>query len=583
MFGVSVTGQTIQMFKKNTPSLLNSILRGYVWIILLLTIGTTSIIFTTFRTAFRERAMEDLTRSAYALVPTIQYHLTDTPNSTLDSAIYAAALNMDTRITVIQRDGTVIADSEKNPKEMENHRTRVEVIAAFNGIPGHSVRYSETLGREMLYTAVPVTIGDSITAVVRTSLFFDSYSAAISPIIKKMFFIMVFALAIAALSGWIISKKIAHPMSNLADVADRVRAGHLGARAAPGHTREHNSLASSLNETLAKNEKLIKDLLLSNSRSQAILQSMVEGIAVVSKDKTLLLINESFKNIFNIRNSEKEVPVELTALLTQSEVSIKGMLKFEDKIIAYLQAPVEHSNDFVFSFRDISKEVQLSEMKKNFVSNVSHELRTPLTAIKGYAETLQEEVQGEANRYLNVILRNTDRLIALVTDIQTLSEVESGADFLRVESFPITEVFETVMPLFTTRSKEKNIPITLVQAKKQINIIADRYRIEQVFINLIDNALKYSEAGSIEVRASTRGKLAVFAISDTGRGIPKEAIPRIFERFFVVDPSRSRKMGGTGLGLAITKHIIEAHGGTISVSSTTGQGSIFLFTIPLAE
>ena len=282
-------------------------------------------------------------------------------------------------------------------------------------------------------------------------------------------------------------------------------------------------------------------------------------------------------------NSEKEVPVELTALLTQSEVSIKGMLKFEEKTIAYLQAPVEHSNDFVFSFRDISKEVQLSEMKKNFVSNVSHELRTPLTAIKGYAETLQEEVQGEANRYLNVILRNTDRLIALVTDIQTLSEVESGADFLRVESFPITEVFETVMPLFTTRSKEKNIPITLVQAKKQINIIADRYRIEQVFINLIDNALKYSEAGSIEVRASTRGKLAVFAISDTGRGIPKEAIPRIFERFFVVDPSRSRKMGGTGLGLAITKHIIEAHGGTISVSSTTGQGSIFLFTIPLAE
>lgn len=583
MFGVSVTGQTIQMFNKNTPSLLKSILRGYIWIILLLTLGTTSIIFTTFRTAFRERAMEDLTRSAYALVPTIQYNLLDTTNSTLDSVIDTAALNMNTRITVIGRDGSVIADSEKDPEEMENHRTRVEVIAAFNGIPGHSVRYSETLGREMLYTAVPVIIEDSITTVVRTSLFFDSYSAAISPIVKEMFFIMVIALAIATLSGWIISKKIAHPMSNLADVADRVRAGHLGARAAPGHTREHNSLASSLNETLAKNEKLIKDLLLSNSRSQAILQSMVEGIAVVSKDKTLLLINESFKNIFNIRNSEKEVPVELTALLTQSEVSIKGMLKFEDKIIAYLQAPVENSEDSVFSFRDVSKEVQLSEMKKNFVSNVSHELRTPLTAIKGYAETLQEEIQGEANRYLNVILRNTDRLIALVKDIQTLSEVESGADFLRVESFSVSEIFETVMPLFTTRSKDKDIPITLVQTKKQINITADRYRIEQVFINLIDNALKYSDTGSIEVRASTRGKLAVFAVSDTGRGIPKEAIPRIFERFFVVDPSRSRKMGGTGLGLAITKHIIEAHGGTISVSSTMGQGSIFLFTITLSN
>lgn len=527
--------------------------------------------------------MEDLTRSAYALVPMIQNHIADSTTFAMDSLVNEVAPCMDTRITVIGRDGSVFADSEKDPDEMENHRTRIEVIAAFNGMPGRSVRFSETLGREMLYAAVPVMNGDSIVAVVRTSLFFDSYSAAMSPIVKEMFFIMLVALAIAVISGWIISRRIANPMSNLADVADRVRRGDLSARAAPGYTREHNSLSSSLNATLAKNEELIRDLSRSNSRSRAILQSMIEGVVVISGDTAVLLMNDSFRNLFNIRNSEREMPVEVTDLFGKEDISPGGMIKFEDKTIAYSQAAVEGSGDFVFSFRDVTREVQLSEMKKNFVTNVSHELRTPLTAIKGYAETLKEDIKGDAGRYIEVILRNTDRLIALVTDIQTLSEVESGADFLRIESVPVSEILDTVMPIFTSRAEEKNISISLVETKENINIRADRYRIEQVFVNLIDNALKYTDSGSIEVRTSTRGNQAVFAISDTGRGIPPEAIPRIFERFFVVDRSRSRKMGGTGLGLAITRHIIEANGGTISVSSTPGQGSIFLFTLPLSR
>lgn len=571
------------MTREKAPSLLRSILRGYTWIIVLLTLGTSVVIFTTFRSAFRERAMEDLTRSAYALVPMIQNHIADSTTFAMDSLVNEVAPCMDTRITVIGRDGSVFADSEKDPDEMENHRTRIEVIAAFNGVPGRSVRFSETLGREMLYAAVPVMNGDSIVAVVRTSLFFDSYSAAMSPIVKEMFFIMLVALAIAVISGWIISRRIANPMSNLADVADRVRRGDLSARAAPGYTREHNSLSSSLNATLAKNEELIRDLSRSNSRSRAILQSMIEGVVVISGDTAVLLMNDSFRNLFNIRNSEREMPVEVTDLFGKEDISPGGMIKFEDKTIAYSQAAVEGSGDFVFSFRDVTREVQLSEMKKNFVTNVSHELRTPLTAIKGYAETLKEDIKGDAGRYIEVILRNTDRLIALVTDIQTLSEVESGADFLRIESVPVSEILDTVIPLFTSRAEEKNISISLVETKENINIRADRYRIEQVFVNLIDNALKYTDSGSIEVRTSTRGNQAVFAISDTGRGIPPEAIPRIFERFFVVDRSRSRKMGGTGLGLAITRHIIEANGGTISVSSTPGQGSIFLFTLPLSR
>ena len=568
--------------RRSAPSLFNSIIQGYVWVVVLLAIGSSAVIFTTFRSAFREQAMEDLTRSASALVPMVQIYMSDSSAAFLDSLVDEVAPSMETRITVICRDGSVLADSEKDPDEMENHRSRTEVIAAFNGVSGHSVRYSETLHREMLYAAVPVLEGDSIAAVVRTSLFFDRYSAAVNPIVNEMLLVMLIALALAVVIGLVISRRIAHPMSDLADVADRVRKGDLGARAAPGHTREHNSLASSMNETLARNEELILDLSQSNNRSRAILQSMIEGVAVISGDSSILLMNESFKKLFNISVSETEIPAEILAVFGLADSSDGGMIRLEDKVIAFLRAPVEGSGGFVFSFRDVTTEVLLSEMKRNFVSNVSHELRTPLTAIKGYAETLKEELEGDCDKYMEVILRNTNRLIALVSDIQTLSEVERGDDFLKNESVPVSELFNTVFPLFTARSNQKNIPITLIQEKADQAVMVDRYRIEQVFVNLIDNALKYTDEGSIEIRASQKGDLAVFAISDTGRGIPEEAIPRIFERFFVVDPSRSRKLGGTGLGLSITKHIIEAHGGTISVSSTPGHGSIFLVTLPVS-
>ncbi len=243
---------------------------------------------------------------------------------------------------------------------------------------------------------------------------------------------------------------------------------------------------------------------------------------------------------------------------------------------------MEDSRDRVFSFRDVTKEFNLSEIKRNFAINVSHELRTPLTAIKGYAETLREDVSGENSRYIDVIMRNTERLIALVKDIQILSEVESGENSLSLEPVPVEDIMGTVLPLFESRAGERGLSLSFVNEKPGLEVMADRYRVEQILVNLIDNALKYTDQGSVEVRVSSRGDSAVFAVSDTGRGIPAELQERVFERFFVVDRSRSRKLGGTGLGLAICKHIVEAHGGTISVTSTPGGGSIFLFTIPIA-
>lgn len=570
--------------KNRVPSLFSSILRGYLWVIALLALGASAVMLTTFRSAFRERAVDDLTRSAWALVPLVQISFQDSDSFNLDSMVNAIAIEMKARITVINRDGLVSADSENSPLEMDNHRTRVEVIAAFNGIPGHSIRFSETLGREMLYTAVPVFSGDSIIAVVRTSQFFDSYSAEMNSVLQRVFYIILASVGFAVLSGWIISRRIALPMSNLADVADRVRRGDLGARVAPGHTREHNSLAVSMNGTLAENERLISDLSQSNGRNRAILQSMHEGVAVVSANSRLTIMNDSFRDLFKIVDVAGEPPPEIKQILHGARgINSSGMVEYQGKVVSWASAEVENFKDRVFSFRDVSREIKLSEIKRDFAVNVSHELRTPLTAIKGYAETLKEDACGQSLKYIDVILRNTDRLIALVKDIQILSEVETDGRALSIEPVPVDLLLESVIPLFEPRAREKGLSLRFIQDKPGLTALADRYRVEQVLVNLIDNAVKYTDAGGIEVRVSSRGRIIVFAVSDTGRGIPEEHHERIFERFFVVDRSRSRTMGGTGLGLAISKHIVEAHGGTISVNSTPGMGSIFLFTLPAGD
>ena len=567
--------------RKRVPSLFSSIVRGYLWVILLLAVITPLVLLTTITSAFRERANQDLIRSARALVPSVESYLADSDFAGLDSLVKVTAPGMNTRITVIARDGRIYADSERDPEEMENHRARTEVIAAFNGIAGSSSRRSATMGREMLYSAVPVHAGDSITAVVRTSIFFDSHTSTVLPVIHEMIFIAAAALVLALLSAWLISGRISVPMSHLADVAERVSRGELDARAAPGNTREQNSLAVSINRTLEKNEKLISDLSRSNSRNSAILHSLSEGVAVVSSHSQIVLINGSFRDLFKMTEDGNDLPLEVkNIVLSNGEPPASGRLEYQGKMIAWTSAPVESSSDSVYSFSDITKEFRLSEMKRNFAVNVSHELRTPLTAIKGYSETLQDEVQGDASGYLQVILRNTDRLIALVEDIQILSEVESDSGFLSMETVSVQSIMQTVLPLFESRMQKKNLSLSFLQDKPDLKVNADRFRVEQILVNLIDNACKYTESGGIEVRVSSRGSFVVFAVSDTGRGIPEEHQERIFERFYVVDRSRSRKVGGTGLGLAISKHIVEAHGGIISVTSSPGQGSIFLFTLP---
>lgn len=254
---------------------------------------------------------------------------------------------------------------------------------------------------------------------------------------------------------------------------------------------------------------------------------------------------------------------------------------FDDKHYLCSTSYSKHNKEIVFILYDITQFRQLETIKKDFIMNVSHELRTPLTSIKGYLETMyDEEFDSETSMYLNVIKRNTDRLIYIVNDLLTLSKLEAEK-VLDLERIPIIEFLENIFKIFSQRLEKKNLKLIFNNRSKIKYCTADRYMLEQVFINLIDNAVKYTNEGEIKITMQDKDSALIFHIADNGSGIAEEHLPRLFERFYTVDKSRSRKLGGTGLGLSIVKHIVNQHNGTIEVMSETGKGTEFIINLPL--
>jgi len=236
-------------------------------------------------------------------------------------------------------------------------------------------------------------------------------------------------------------------------------------------------------------------------------------------------------------------------------------------------------NETVLVFHDITGIKNLERIKKDFVVNVSHELRTPLTAIKGYAETI-EETDTENLKYLEIIKRHTDRLINIVEDLLVLSELEEKELISMGDTFHLESVIDQVLKMFEGKLKTKNLKLSLEVQKDLPPVRGDLMKMEQVLINLVDNAIKYTEKGQITISLRMRDGSIELKVKDTGIGIPAEHLPRIFERFYTVDKSHSRRVGGTGLGLSIVKHIVHLHGGSINVESEPGMGSTFTIRYP---
>jgi two-component system phosphate regulon sensor histidine kinase PhoR len=336
-------------------------------------------------------------------------------------------------------------------------------------------------------------------------------------------------------------------------------------------------------------QRMFTELNQQKEKLDSIIHSLQEGLLVVDKQGRIIRANESFWRIAGgqpldgklywqiMRNSQ------LAELLKKAGIEKRNFVEeiaMGNRIFMCSVTPLEGGEEIVSIFHDITEIKDIEKIKKDFVINVSHELRTPLTAIKGYAETLRKEVDTTpGKKYLEIVERNTNRLINIVNDLLLLSSLEEKPT-LELENIDLSDFLENVIRIFDQRVKDKQLSLMIDVKEDLPPIRADLFKLEQMLVNLLDNAVKYTDRGEINVSVDFQDKRVRIQVRDTGIGIPKEDIPRIFERFYVVDKSRSRKSGGTGLGLSIVKHIVLLHHGTIGIESAPGKGTSVTITLP---
>jgi two-component system phosphate regulon sensor histidine kinase PhoR len=472
---------------------------------------------------------------------------------------------------------------------MENHSHRLEVVEALQGKTGKSVRFSSTANEDMLYVAVPIEKNGKITGVIRTSLYLKDIDKLLTKLNYHVAWVSLGTILIALLGALLISNNIVQPIKNLTSAARKVASGDFSVRVFLKTKDELRELADNFNRMNEEMQRMFTELNQQKEELNSIIHSLQEGLLVVDKQGRIIRANESYWRIAGGQPVEGKLywqtmrNPQLAELLKKAGTEKRNFveeLTLGDRIFMCSVTPLKGGEEIVSIFHDITEIKDIEKIKKDFVINVSHELRTPLTAIKGYAETLRNEIDtAPGKKYLETVERNTDRLINIVNDLLLLSGLEEKA-VLELEDIDLRGFLENVIRIFDQRLKDKQLSLVIDVKENLPPIKADLFKLEQMLVNLLDNAVKYTDRGEITVSMDVQDKRVRIQVMDTGIGIPKDDIPRIFERFYVVDKSRSRKSGGTGLGLSIVKHIVLLHNGTIGIESALGKGTSVTVTLP---
>ena len=547
--------------------------------------------FSTIRTHYIETLTNNLQNLATTLLLKVTPLFGESRFDELDIVVKKLGNEINTRITVIDSAGIVVADSEKDPGTMENHKFRPEILQVLQGELGTSLRFSTTVKEEMLYVGVPIEESGKTAGVLRVSLFLKDINTLINSLKRNIFFSALIIALISLLGSLIFSRSLSKPISELNAAAHKVATGDFNVRVFLKNRDEIKELGDSFNYMVEKIRELFTELSLKKEQLNSIISSIQEGLLVFDKNGRIILSNDSFKKIINESDIEDKyyweavrVPQfsDLIKKVTEEERNyVAEELLLQDKFFICSVTFLESREETVVILYDITEMKNVEKIKKDFVVNVSHELRTPLTAIKGFVETLEESVEAENRNYVEIIKRNTDRLINIVKDLLVLSELEEKVTTLKLEEVHLAEMIERILKIFEPGMKEKGLRLELQIEDPVPRIMADAFKLEQALINLIDNAVKYTEQGTIAISLKHMDNLVIIDITDTGIGIPEEHIPRIFERFYVVDKSRSKRLGGTGLGLSIVKHIVLLHNGTLQVKSPPTQGTTFSISLPI--
>ncbi len=570
-------------------SFFSKIFIGYLLIIFALSSLILVLSLNTIRDFYRDTLTAHLKTLGYTLTPEVVELLGTGRANQLDDFIKKLGSRIHTRVTIIATDGTVLADSDENPKSMENHSRRPEVAEALQGNTGKSVRFSSTADRDMLYVAVPIETDGKIAGVIRTSLFLKDIDNLLTRLNYHVAWISLAVVLIALLGALFISNGIVQPIKNLTSAARKVASGDFSVRVFLKSKDELRDLADNFNRMNEEMQSVFTELSKQKEELSGIIHSLQEGLLVVDKQGRIIRANESFQRLAGDQPVEGKLYWEamrnpqLAELLMKAGTEKRNFMEevtLGDRIFICSVTPLKGGEEIVSIFHDVTEIKEIEKIKKDFVTNVSHELRTPLTAIKGYAETLRKEVDtAQGKRYLEIVERNTNRLINIVSDLLLLSSLEEKTT-LELEDVNLGGFLENVIRIFDQKLQDKGLSLAVDVKPNLPTIKADAFKLEQMLMNLLDNAIKYTDHGEIAISAGVQENQVRIQVRDTGIGIPKENIPRIFERFYVVDKSRSRKSGGTGLGLSIVKHIVLLHKGTINIESALGKGTSVTVTLP---
>jgi len=508
-----------------------------------------------------------------------------------------------TRLTLILPDGTVTGDSEDEPRRMDNHGARPEIKAALQGQLGTASRPSPTIHVEMLYVALPLAVEGRVVAVLRVAMSLADIETASRTFYMQLALggLVVFGLVSGV--SWLLARKLIRPLLELRQAADRISTGDLSAPCAPPEVEEFAAMAESLNRMALQLDDRIRTLLRQRNELEAVLSSMVEGVLVMDKEERLIRINRAASDFLGLK-AEETIGRSIQEVVRNADLhrflarTRETSAPTEDQVVlrvgsderfiqvhgTVLGDTGSHVLGVLVVMNDITRTRRLESVRRDFVANVSHELKTPITSIKGFVETLLDGAlkdPKEAENFLQIVARQADRLNAIIEDLLTLSKIEQGEEqeSIVLEEAALREVVKSAVQACELKASSKEIRIEL-SGDEQLRAPINAPLLEQAVINLIDNAIKYSEPGSrVQVETCRRGNEIAICIKDSGCGISQEHLPRIFERFYRVDKARSRKLGGTGLGLAIVKHIAQAHKGRIGVESTPGKGSSFTIYI----
>jgi len=519
----------------------------------------------------------------------------------IDTNLEDVAGGLSTRLTVIDSDGVVLGDSEVPAEAMDNHAGRPEIAAALKGEVASSTRESRTLGKNFIYAAAPIKVNGEVVGAARVSLAEEDAM----PVVYQIWWIFLVAfgillVVIIAVSIWT-ERTIVGGLKGMSEAAADLAAGDLSRRVAEPDIKDFSELARDFNEMAEQVRHQVEEAAEERGKLEAVLDNISTGIMVTDAERKIILLNPAAEEILGVRQEEalgsriiesfssRELDTTVSKAADGESIDEQIELLYPRKMYLQIKSnPVVTSEGdvaaTVSAIEDITALKRLNMIRQDFVANVSHELRTPVASVKALTDSLlagAAEHKETADRFLKDLDQEVTRLSQLIDDLLTLSKLETKEAVLQVEDIQLGEIVKECLDSKDLLAEEFGVDMEVELENTGMLVNGDRQLLRTALNNLVDNAIKYNHpGGKVVIRVLQDDDHVILQVQDTGIGVPREELPRVFERFYRVDKARSRETGGTGLGLSIVKHIADLHGGGVDVTSVEGEGSIFNIRIP---